>query len=125
MSWGESKKIIMDLTDVFTQEIESVRNDVKNVRDDVSTIPKTIVKSVQRGITAMNESKNKAVIITAVNTAKAFVNVQPFALRNDQGAPEATNCIGRLTSSTTITVYSTSVNGSSPPYVMWEVIEYY
>ena len=68
------------------------------------------IKSIQRGTVAAT-TDGTAVTITAVDTAKAVVNVASARAVNDTVV---------LTNATTITV-TTSTNGD----VNWQVVEYY
>ena len=80
------------------------------------------VKSVQRGIASIGSGGYTNITISAVNTSKTFVNIQPFGSPSEDfhSADKTYGGGGRLTSSTNLYLSSYS----DGKYFAWEVIEF-
>ena len=77
------------------------------------------IKSVQRGVFAGSTTET-TINISAVNPAKAFVNVMSGSVYGGSGTSW---WYARLTSSTKLAVLA--ISGGSAASMSWEVIEFY
>lgn len=92
-------------------------NDVKN---------KSVIKSIQRGISDLWGTTNRTITISSVNVSKSFVNISSFNSTGDSGTASnvvvrASTVLARLSSSNQLILE----RGTTAPNVTsWEVIEY-
>ena len=118
---GSVTALSNNLTTVKT-DVATVKSSVSTLSTTVSGIPKSAVKSIQRGVHSGSATENITISISTVNPSKCMVLLQ--STRDTTNLPSLVSIASTsFTVTTSSSVYSTSPNTASP--FSWQVIEFY
>ena len=87
------------------------------------------IKKVQRGVVSVpNNTSEKTITISSINTEKAFLLLNgTYYTYNNASYASTDACSGKIVDSTRIRMYfgASSGSGSGTTFVPWQVIEFY